>query len=141
MTSGIIEILIENAEVQTLIGQDDRGQYKIYPMVAPQGVEQPYVTVSEVSLQPTLGKGCPSDLDKPTYNVQVYSLSFREAELIQEACRVALDTGTDWVTDACSFDSVYMIDRKDLYMQETGQGSLIYVKLGVYEAMSRRSIT
>ena len=46
MTSGIIEILIENTTVQTLIGRNKAGdKYKVYPVVCPQGEGQPYITV------------------------------------------------------------------------------------------------
>lgn len=135
MTSGIIEILIENSGVQTLVGQDDRGQYKVYPTVAPQGVDLPYVVVSEVSIEPNLSIGCASTLDKPRVTVNACALSFRETELIQDACRAAVDTGQAWTTTDARYTQIYMVDRKDLYLPATGQGSGIYVKLGLYEAI------
>lgn len=144
MTSGIIEILIEDINVQTLVGQDSRGQYKVYPTRAPEKVENtdcPYIIVSEVSLSPSLGKGCPSTLDRPRYNVLVYSTDFRETEIIQEACRVCLDNGQSWTTQTGDFDSIWMADRQDLYAPAVGQEGGLYVKVGVYEAMSRRTIT
>jgi hypothetical protein len=143
MTSGIIEILIEDINVQALVGQDHRGQYKVYPTVAPEKtpgntVDGPYVIVSEASLNPTISKGCPSTLDFPRYEVLVYSTDFRETELIQEACRVCLDNGQDWSTETVDFDSIWMVDRRDLYAQGTGQG--MYVKAGTYEAAAKRTI-
>jgi hypothetical protein len=138
MTSGIIEILIENATVQSLVGVDGRGKYKVYPVFAPEGVSWPYVVVSEVSLNPTLAKGCPSDLDYPRYNVLVYSLDFRQTELIQAACRACLDTGSGFTTDAgAEFHSIYMVDRQDLFMPSQGEGPGMYVKVGVYAAEVR----
>jgi len=135
MTQALIEILIANAGVQALVGQDDRGKYKVYPVVAPQGVDQPYVLVSEASMEPTLGISCPSTLDKPRCNVQAYSLSFKEADDIQKACRAAIDTGTSWTTDDETYVQIYMVDRKDLWLPATGQGSGLYVKLGFYEGV------
>jgi hypothetical protein len=138
MTSGIIEILIENAGVIAAVGRDDNNQVKVYPMIAPQGVEAPYVTVSEVSLNPALAKQCSDFMDSPRYNVMVYSLDFRETELIQAACRAALDTGAGFTTDAgAEFDSIYMMDRQDLWMPSTGESSGLYVKVGVYAAEVR----
>lgn len=138
MTSGIIEILIENATVQGLVGMDSLGQYKIYPTIAPQGVSAPYVVVTEVSLNPALSKGCPDFMDSPRYNVMVYSLDFRETELIQAACRACLDTGMGFTTDAgANFDSVYMVDRQDLFMPAQGEGPGLFVKVGVYAAEVR----
>lgn len=142
MTSGIIEILRENATVAMMVGNDDRGEVKIYPFIAPQKVSQPYILVSEVSLNPTLSKGCPSTLDFPNYQVNCYALSFRKAELLQEACRIALDNGQSWSTDAgVYFGSVYMTDRRDLWMPAEGQGSGLYVKSGTYQADAKRDIT
>lgn len=144
MTSGIIEILIEDANVQALVGMDARGQYKIYPTRAPEGVENvdaPYIIVSEASLSPTLSKMCPSTLDRPRYDVLVYSTDFRETEIIQEACRVCLDNGQQWSTDTVDFDGVWMVDRRDGWSVGTGQENGMYVKIGVYEAMAKRTIT
>lgn len=142
MTSGIIEILIENAAVQAAVGQDSQSQYKVYPVAAPQNVSTPYVIVSEVSLNPTLGKGCPSDLDFPRYNVLIYSTDFLETETIQEVCRVVLDSGNSFSTDAgADYGSIYMVDRQDLFQPGVGQEAGLFVKLGVYAAEVTRSVT
>jgi hypothetical protein len=140
MTSGIIEILIENAGLQALIGVDSEGNYKVYPAQPPQTEDQPFIVVAERSLNPYLSKGCPSTMDSPQYVVAVYSIDFRETELIQEACRLALDNGQSWDTDAgVHFDSVYMIDRSDAFEPGTGQG--MFVKIGIYQADVNRTIT
>lgn len=138
MTSGIIEILIENVGVQSAVGQKD-GQYKVYPTKAPDGPNlTPYIVVSEVSLNPVLGKGCAPSLDYPRYNVLVYSTDFRETETIQQACRDALDVGTGFTTDAgATFDSIYMVDRQDLFQPGVGQEGGLYVKVGIYECSAR----
>jgi hypothetical protein len=139
MTSGIIEIFIENAGVQAAVGLDDQDQYKVYPVQAPQLVKTPYVVVAESGLRPSLSKGDASELDYPRYDILVYSTNFLETELIQQACRAAIDAGTGFITDAgVSFDSIYMIDRKDLFQQAQGEGGGLYVKLGVYEAAAKR---
>lgn len=138
MTSGIIEILRENAGVQALVGTKD-GQYKIYPTLGPQDTDLcPYIVVSEISLNPALAKNCPPSLDFPRYNVLVYSTDFRETEVIQQACRDALDIGQGFTTDAgATFDSIYMVDRQDLFQAGTGQEGGLFVKLGVYECSAR----
>lgn len=144
MTSGIIEILREDSNVQAAVGQDARGQYKIYPTRAPAKVEtseQPYIVVSEVSLSPSLGKMCPSTLDNVRYNVIVYSTNFLETETIQEACRVCLDSGQQWSTDLVDFDGIWMVDRQDAWSPGTGQDNGLYAKIGVYEASVKRTIT
>jgi hypothetical protein len=139
MTSGIIEILIEDADVIDGVGTDDLDQIKVYPVIAPQSVSTPYIVVSEESMRPTLSKGSPSTLDFPRYHILVYSTDFLETETIQELCRLALDTGGDWSTDVgAEFDSIYMVDRKDLFQPAQGEGGGLFVKLGVYEAAAKR---
>lgn len=141
MTSGIIEILIENADVVSAVGMDD-SHVKVYPVSVPQNVDQPYIVVREASLNPSLSKGCISDLDRPMYEVLAFSLDFHETELMQEACRNALDTGTDFITDAgATFDSIWMTDRRDVYMPAQGQEGGLYVKVGIYQCSVRRILT
>lgn len=144
MTSGIIEILKQDTNVQALIGQDERGHYKIYPTRAPERVEitgAPYIVVSEATLIPSLGKFCPSTLDNIRYEVLVYSTDFLQTEVIQEACRVCLDNGQQWSTDLVDFDGIWMVDRRDLWSPGTGQDGGMYVKVGTYEASAKRTIT
>lgn len=137
MTSGIIEILVESSAVVDLVGTTGT-HVKVFPVQAPEKTRKPYIVVSEVALNPSIAKGCAYDLDKPRYTVNVYSYNFRETELIQNACRAALDTGAGFSTDAgVDFDQIWMVDRQDLYMPSDGQDPSTYVKVGVYECMVR----
>lgn len=140
MTSGIIEILVEDPAVIALVGSDG-AQVKIYPSSSvPQTVKAPYVTVSETSLNPFLAKGCAYDYAKPRYEILVFSRKFRQTEVIQQAIRKSLDTGDGFDTDAgAHFDQIYMIDRTDLYLPAQGEESGLYVKRGVYEAIARET--
>jgi hypothetical protein len=140
MTSGIIEILLENSGVTNLVGSVG-GHVKIFPTQAPQTVlltYGDYITVSEVSLNPSLAKGCPPDMDRPRYVVLCFSLDFRKAEILQAACRAALDTGQGFTTDAgATFDQIWMVDRSDLFQPAQGDGAGMYVKSGIYECVTR----
>lgn len=141
MTSGLIEILRENSALATAVGSYD-GRVKIFPSTAPQASEAksfgPYIIVAETSLNPSLGKGCAYDWDKPRYDVLAFSLSFRQAETLQQLCRAAVDTGSGFETSAgATFEQIYMVDRRDLSMQAVGQDSVMYCKVGVYEASVR----
>lgn len=139
MTSGIIEILRESSAVADIVGNVG-GHVKVFPVQAPQGAlgREPYVIVAEVALNPSLGKGCPPDLDRPRYSVMAYALDFRKAELIQDACRAALDTGSGFTTDAGAvYDQIWMVDRQDLFSPAQGEGAGLYVKAGFYECSCR----
>lgn len=118
MTSGIIEILIENATIQTLIGQNVAGdKYKVYPVVCPQGENQPYITVYKggAGPLPSLSKELASSLDYPTVTVVAWAKNFRKTELIFEAVRAALDNQAA-ITDAgYIFSRIWLIDSRELY--------------------------
>lgn len=144
MTSGIVEILRESSAVVSLVGYLPGGgnHVKVFPVQAPQGAKEPYILVQETSLNPSLSKGCVSDLDRPRYDVMAFALDYRKTELMQEACRNALDIGQGFTTDAgANFDSIWMMDRRDLYMPAQGQEGGLYVKLGVYECTVKRDLS
>lgn len=138
MTSGIIEILIENAGVQALTGiRNVRGdKYKVYPTVCPQGETQPYIIVSMVSNdgQTSLDKTDVSLLDYPQYNVLCYATNFRDTELMHAACRAALDN-MESVTDAgAEFERIWMVNERDLFDNQ----AQLYVKSTTYKAEVKR---
>lgn len=118
MISGIIEILIEDYQVQNLVGMNKAGQkYKVYPVVCPQGEEQPYQVAFRTSAGalPSLTKDIRSELEYPTVNIVSYAKSYRQAEVIAEATRAALErSGYD--TDAgYDFNSIWLVQERDLF--------------------------
>jgi hypothetical protein len=138
MTSGIIEILIENAGVQALEGiRNTAGtKYKVYPTVCPQGETQPYIIVSMVSNdgQTSLDKTNVSGLDYPQYNVLCYATNFRTTELMHAACRAAIDN-IEATTDAgAEFERIWMVNERDLFDNQ----AQLYVKTTTYKAEVKR---
>lgn len=135
MTSGIIEILIENAGVQTIVGQSGF-KYKVYPVVAPQRTEPPYITVfkGQNNAVLSLSKDIESQLDYPLVTVNCWSKNFRETELIHEAVRAALDN-QGFTTDAgYVFNRVWLVDDRDGFDQEQN----FYVHVAVYGVEEKR---
>ncbi len=142
MTSGIIEILKENTALAALVGVDQRSEVKIYPFQAPEKVSQPYILVSEVSVNPAAAKMCIPSLDYANYQVNCYGLTLHKMEILQRACRAALEIGQGFTTDSgASFGYIRMTNRQDLYSHGEGQGNGLYVKSGTYEAEVRGDIT
>jgi hypothetical protein len=137
MTSGIIEILIEDTGVRTEVGLNKAGEkYKVYPMVCPEGEEQPYVIVSMVSndAQTSMDKTDASLLDYPQYNVICYAKNFRKTETIHAACRAALDD-KESVTDAgAEFERIWLANEKDGF----DNGAQLYAKIATYRAEVKR---
>lgn len=118
MTSGIIEILIEDYQVQQLVGLNKAStKFKVYPIVCPQGEVQPYQVVfrSSAGAIPSLTKDIRSELEYPTVNVISYAKNYRDAEILAEATRAALErSGYD--TDAgYVFNSIWLAQERDLF--------------------------
>lgn len=131
MTSGLIQILIADSDVQAAVGQDVNDKYKVYPIVAPQKTDQLYVTVQKQGNDPILSKDCFSTLDTSSYELHVWSKKgFRETEVVHEICRVALETGTEVVTDACTFRKIWMTNDYDAYDKDND----MYCHVGIYTA-------
>lgn len=135
MTSGIVEILTENAGVRALTGLNAAGgKYKIYPFVCPQPENMPYIVVSKVSNDTqSQGKEIISTLDYPTYHVLCYHKNFRPTEIMHEAVRAALDK--QWFdTETCKFESVWLINDYDGFDNRLE----LYCHVAVYGAEQRR---
>lgn len=137
MTSGIIEILTENAGVQTIVGLNERGdKYKIFPVVAPQKTEPNYITVFKGQNNATisLSKDLESMLDYPLVTINSWSKSFRDTELMFEAVRDALDN-QGFTTDAgYTFNRVWLVDDRDGFDNE----QQLYVHVAVFGVEEKR---
>lgn len=119
MTSGIVEILTETAGVRALAGLNAAGgKYKIYPTVAPQPENGPYIVVAKASNDTqSQGKDFPSTLDYPVYTVLCYHKNFRPTEIMHEAVRTALDN-TAYTTETCQFRRIWLINDYDSFNQD-----------------------
>lgn len=141
MTSGIIEILIGNAQVQAieLIASTEQvGIFKVFPIVCPQGETEPFITVLKTGNTPTLSKDCFSTLDTSNYEVRSWSKKgFVKTEDMSETCRRALETGSDVVTQACTFKKIWMTNDYDHYDEESD----MFCHIGLYTAFVVRSLT
>ena len=138
MTSGIIEILLDSTGVQDLVGQNAAtSKYKVYPFVAPQGEEGPYIVVAKTSNNTqSQGKEVQSTLDFPTYDVLCYHKNFRPTEQMHEACRAALDN--KWAnTEVCDFTRIWLITDRDAF----DNNAQMYVHVATYGATQKRTET
>lgn len=137
MTSGIIEILKENAGVQALVGENAAaGKYKVYPVVAPQGESIPYITVFKGLNDPlsSLTKDLESMLDYPRVTVTCWHKNFRPTEEMFEAVREALDN--QGFTDAAGYDfeRVWLIDDRDGFDPQSN----LYCHVAVFGVEQKR---
>ena len=116
MTSGIIEILLDSTDIQSLAGVNETtGKYKVYPFVAPQDEKPPYIVVAKISNErqtQSMGKDTDSTLDYPQYDVLCYAKNFRTTELMDIAVRDALDNMTS-TTEVCVFRRIWLMTDQD----------------------------
>lgn len=115
MIRGIISLLKADAGVTTLVSAS-----KIYPVVAEQAVERPYVTVRRAGVLPTVAKNQASNKDVTTVNIAVYTKEYKEALDIMYACRAVLDDYGSGRTDITPINDVvflkiYYVSSQDLY--------------------------
>lgn len=141
MTSGIIQILINNSEVAVAVGtyHPDGGtpKVKVFPVVAAPQAKEPYICVMKKSNNPMISKDCFSRLDTSFYEVRVWSKKgFRQTEIIHELCRIALETAIPFVTDACTFNKIWMEDDNDSYSEQED----MFCHVGQYTANVVRTL-
>lgn len=124
MTSGIIEILIEDAGVQALAGLNQAGsKYKVYPVIVPQGEKGSYITVFKISNDPVsaLTKRVSAEIDYPRVSVNCWAKNFRQTELMAEAVRNALDNKSASTDAGYTFTRIWLVDDRDGYNQDTSE--------------------
>lgn len=138
MTSGLIEILVEDSVVQDKVGLNVAGdKYKVFPFVCPQGESGPFITVSKQSnSRQTLDKTYANQVDYPLYNVISWSKVYRTAELLNQAVRAALDN-KGFVTEAgTTFARIWMFDERDGFDKDAD----MYACIGVYATEEKRPV-
>lgn len=139
MTSGIIQILIGDTNVQTAVGtyvNAGETKYKVFPVVAAQKTVEPWVAVQKRGNEPFITKDCFSRLDISVYETRVWSKKgFRETEMIHEVCRRALETGVRVITDSCTFQRIWLTNDYDHFDED----QQMYCHVGLYTAQVERA--
>jgi hypothetical protein len=139
MIAGINEILVEDAGVQTAVGQNAASsKYKVYPIVAPSGEALPYITTSRVSNAPNLNKDSVSSLDLQSFAVHVHSNSYDGIDDMAEAVRNALNNKRSTTEAGYLFDRIWYsneYDRPELY----NSNNPVFVRTIIFNAQVRRT--
>lgn len=131
MMQGIIEILTENAGVQSAVGVNEAGlKYKIYPVISPQKEKPPYVVCALTGSEPTLGKDCVSTLDKENFDCLIYATNYEEGHEIDIAIRAALDGKKSVTENGIHFNYIWFVSRRDAAVE--GKEGLIYARIASY---------
>lgn len=141
MTSGLIEILIDDEAVVEMVGFNSRGDKpNIWPIRVPQGENNPkYIVVSKSSNEAgqSLTKDLPSLLDYPTYTVYMFAKNFRDTELINELVRLALDNKQSVTNAGVVFNRIWLFNDYDAYDND----SQMYCHVAIYKTEVVRSVS
>ncbi|MEB3210267.1 MAG: hypothetical protein VKL39_02885 [Leptolyngbyaceae bacterium] len=131
MTTGIIQILINNNTVRSLVGLNKAGdKYKVYPLIVPQPEKHPYIVVRLIGRPPVECKDVSPSSFTPTVEVLCYHENYEGALALEEAVINALDntTGTyggvrinelrysDTSEDFVNFDSNGLYVRRPTFL-------------------------
>jgi hypothetical protein len=129
MLEGIIQLLIADATVQSLVGRNKASdKYKVYPVACPQPEDNPYIVLSIINgSQFARCKDGRGDQDDTPFDVYIYAKTYKLCNDIFNAVRDVLDsTGRQTVEDV-KFLNIYMDDYRDGWDKDAGDG--LFVKI------------
>lgn len=131
MMQGIIEILTEDAGVQTVVGMNATStKYKIYPVITPQTEKPPYVVCALTGSTPAQTKDCVSTLDNENFDCLIYSNNYEQGHAIDIAIRAALDGKQSNTDNGIHFSKIWFQSRRDAAVE--GKEGMIYVRVASY---------
>lgn len=121
MISGIIEILKENAAVQSQVGTDSNAMVKVYPVRYPQGegknaqVPDKYYVVYKTPGQPVQGKFCTNSLQQASFNVHCCADEYPKTDSMAEAAIEALNNQQAVTDVGYNFQSIFFTGDYDTF--------------------------
>lgn len=114
MIAGIIEILTESASIQTLVGAKTGtpGEYKVYPVVAPQEQKAPYITVNQTS-RTLLCKG--SSSSNYSFDVWCTDINYEESKTLGDAVITVLNDNSFTTDVGYNFSFVNLVNQREVF--------------------------
>ena len=140
MTKALIDILIDDSNIQALIGQKTQAntsEYKVYPLVVTQGEKPPYLVVKTTSRPPVECKSQRPSAFTPTAQVICYDPVYEDVLAIEAAVIDAL-SGKSGSFNGINVTYIRYVDSTEEWIQNTdGQG--LYVRIPTFEAQENAS--
>ncbi len=135
MITGLIQHLKNNASVQTAVGQNKAANtHKVFPIVCPQGEDNPYILVRLHSREPRkAGINCNPTYDDLIVRVACHSEKYSEIESLDTAVFNALE-GASGTLEGSEFDIIRIVDSKDAFDEDAET----YVRITDYKAPLKR---
>lgn len=135
MTKGVINILVNDSTIQTLIGfkTNITDEYKVFPLVVSQEDTAPYIVCRMLSKPSIPCKGQRVSSFQPVVQVACYHKNYDDALALEVAVRDALDNKTAGTYNGVNFSYLRYIDSsEDWIIGNDGVG--LYVQLPQFEA-------
>jgi hypothetical protein len=127
MISGIMTRLLATTGVTDLV------QTKIYPVVAEQETQRPYVTIRRTGVSPAIVKNETSGKDEVNFNVAAYAKTYKECIDILAAIRTSLDNFRG-DSNSITFLNVWYAVSEDLF----DKADETYIVVDTYSARIKR---
>lgn len=127
MISGLVTRLLADGPLTALVGD------KIYPVVAEQEAQRPYVTLRRTGVSPTIIKNEVSGKDEVNVNIAAYAATYKECIQILAAIREVVDNykGT---SAGINFLNVWYQVSEDLFDKDDET----YIVVDTYAARIKR---
>ena len=116
MISGVIQILIGDSALTTALG-DYNGEAKVFPVVATERVERPYLTVRRVGGNPAVNKTNVSEVDTIFFQVTCFADRYKTCLDILELVRGLLDF-YDGTSNSIVFKKIWWTGSEDKFDNE-----------------------
>jgi len=109
MINGIIEILIESAEIEAKVGRDSNTKVRVYPVRAPQkegqspNAPERYYVAYKTPGQPVMGKGCVGELELSNFNIHCCATNYSDVDEMFKLLLPLLNRNNEVITTDAGF--------------------------------------
>ncbi len=133
MISGPIQILIADSTLDTLLGGEFNDEAKVFPVVATETANRPYLTVRRVGGNPAINKTSVSEVDTIFFQVACFAEKYKQCLDAMERVRTLLDfyTGT---SNSIEFKKIWWTGTEDRF----DESDKSYVVIDTYSARYAR---
>lgn len=131
MTNGVIDILINDSSIQSIVGMDkDEETYKVYAVLCPQPEKDPYIVIRINSEEPM---ECKDGTNDSTYNFSVYCFgnSYEKIDEMSAAVKLVLNRYTG-SADGVQFEEIRYVTLRDEGVEVSGK--VLYSRVLTFDA-------
>ncbi len=116
MTNGIVNILINDSNVRSLVGNKqaaNTSEYKVFPLVVTEGTKPPYIVVRTLSKPSIPCKGMRASSFQPIAQVSCYCVKYEDALALGAAVTDALDHKSAGTYNGVNINYLRYVDQSE----------------------------